>query len=175
MAKTLLQHLRDTNPGPNVWLRDKFQTSLCLVNGHHIVIRFDLASCGTEGYIFDVDKVALLYGHVILDADERERVKTLQEQQLDYEHVCGAIADTLNEKMQIVANGALGHIRTSFDILDALSLPDYRTAGQLIRQLAIDLDEYNPQAKKVWSLWITKVCGIIASGTLPGFDVDFLM
>ena len=174
MAKTLLQHLRDANPGPNVWLRDKFQTSLRLVNGHHIVVRFDLASCGTEGYMFDAGKVALLYGDLIL-GDNQDLLEDSLAISIRYEHTCGAIADTLNEKMQLVANGVLGHIRTSFDILDALSLPDYRTAGQLVNQLAIALDDYNPQGKKVWSPWIVKVCGIIASGTLPGFGVDSLM
>jgi hypothetical protein len=164
----MLPLLRETNPA-KIWLREKFQTSLSLVNEQHIVIRFDLASCGSLGFIFDTDKVMKFYGDVVL-AD-----KGIPMSYEEHTSICSAIADTLNDKMQLVANDVLGHIRMSFDVLDALSGNDDVIAYQTLGQLATDLMTYNPQATKLWSPWCNKVCDMIEARNEPGFDVEFLM
>jgi len=155
----MIQILRETNPA-KIWLREKFQISLRLVNGRLIVIRFDLASCGTtDGLIWDADKVWKHCGDSILADDPLITEKHLS--------IASTIADVLNEKMEVEAAEILGQIKMSFLILDALETQDYGTACLLINQLIERLKPYDPRAYEMWRRWIGNVFHIVRTAISP--------
>lgn len=160
----MLQQLRNTNPA-KVWLHERFQTSLRLASGQYILVRFDLGSCGPQGFRFDADEIVKRYDPGVLADKEADFG--------EYLSVAATIADTLNQKIQLEADSALGHIRLSFDILDALSCKDYITANLMTGCLAESLLYYNPRAKDVWGDWLQIVLDIAKpSGDKSGFGVD---
>lgn len=164
----MLQQLRDSNPA-KTWLYERFQTSLRLATGQHIVVRFDLGSCGPKGFRFDADEIVKRYDPGILVDKEADFG--------EYLNVAATIAATLNEKIQLEVDTVLAHIRTSFDVLDALSCKDRASANLLMTDLALSLLPYNPRAKEIWMDWLDKASHYAdtISGSEPGFGVDTLM
>ena len=150
----MIQLLRNTNPA-KIWLREKFETSLRLVNGRLIVLRFDLASCGTtDGLIWDADKVSAQFDLV------------------DDPSIASSIADTLNEKMELEAAEILQQIKMSFLILDALEAEDISMAARGLSDLCDRLESYKPRALKIWSQWIRNVMHVIKSANDPEYGLD---
>lgn len=163
----MLQQLRDSNPA-KTWLYERFQTSLRLANGQYIVVRFDLGSCGPKGFRFDAEEIVKRYNSGIL-VDKEANFG-------EYLNVAATIAATLNEKIQLEADIVLGHIKTSFDILDALSCKDYVVANLLGGEMALRLISYNPRAADVWGSWLQAVLDVTkSSGNKPGSGADTLM
>ena len=155
----MIQTLRDTNPA-GIWLREKFQISLRLVNGRLIVLRFDLASCGTtDGLIWDADKVTKHYGSFILADDLLVTEKHLS--------IASTIAEVLNEKMELEAEEILRQIKMSFTILDALEADDYVTACDLTTKLIDRLKPYDPRAYNIWRQWVGNVFHVVRTAISP--------
>ncbi len=160
----MISYLRDTNPA-GIWLREKFQISLRLVNGRLIVLRFDLPSCCiTDGFIWDADKVTKHFADSILVDD----VVTVEK----YLSTASVIADTLNEKMELEAEEILGQIKMSFLILDALETYDWLTASKKLSDLCDRLESYKPRAHEVWAQWIRNILHIIRSANKPEDGLD---
>lgn len=147
----MLQQLRDSNPAKK-WLYERFQTSLRLASGQHIVVRFDLGSCGPRGFRFDAEEIVKRYDSGILVDKEADYG--------EYLNVAATIAATLNERIQLEVDTVLGHIRMSFDILDALSCKNYSAANLLVADMALRLLSYNPRANDVWGDWLQAVLNI---------------
>lgn len=147
----MIQTLRETNPA-SIWLREKFQVSLRLLTGRLIVLRFDLASCGTtDGLIWDADKVAEHFG---------------------LGDTASVVADTLNEKMEIEAAEILRQIKMSFLVLDALEAYDLLTASKELSDLCGKLESYKPRALDIWGPWISKILHVIRSANEPELGLD---
>ena len=159
------QYLRDANPA-RIWLREQFQTSLRLVSGRLIVVRFDLASCGRKG-IWDADKIMTYFDPTFL-VDKEDDFG-------EYLAIASTVAHVLNEKMALEAEEILSHLKMSFLILDALQAEDYEEAYLLSGKLAVRLLPYDPRASNIWSDWIEKVFVHIKSASGPEYGVDSVM
>lgn len=144
----MIQYLTNTNPAGK-WLQGKFQTSLRLVNGQLIVLRFDVASCGTQGFKWTADKVIAKFDPTTLVDKETDYG--------EYLSMASTIADVLNQKMQLVANDVLEQVRMSLDVLGALSLGDRLSAYVLAVRLTNRLLIYSPESDRIWSAWIENV------------------
>ena len=149
----MIQTLRETNPA-KVWLREKFEVSLRLVQGQLIVVRFDLAS---NEFKWDTDKVIAHIGPTFL---------------AETTSIASTIAHVLNEKMEMEAMEILQQIKMSFLILDALSIRDYKTTCLLIDRLVNRLKPYDPRAYDVWRPWIGDVVDIVNAAMPPENDSD---
>lgn len=136
----MIQHILDTNPA-HIWLREQFEVSLELINGHLIVTRFGLDECAPGGFQWDTDKLREYCGMATLD-------------DIGGSSIVESIADVLNDKMHLEATEVLGHIKVSFVILDALRVQDYVTAYHMTIGLARRLLAYDPRASEVWADWI---------------------
>jgi hypothetical protein len=132
------------------------------------MVRFDLGSCGPKGFKFDADEIIRRYDPGILVDKETDFG--------EYLNVAATIAATLNERIQLEADSVLGHLKLSFDILDALSSQNNTATNLLVGELALRLLSYNPRAKDVWGDWLQTVLDIAKPpGNKPGSGVDTLM
>jgi hypothetical protein len=161
----MIQYLQHANPA-RIWLREQFQTSLRLVSGRLIVIRFDLASCGREG-IWDADKIMTYFDPTFLVDKEDDYG--------EYLSIASTVADVLNQRMELEAAEILAQIKISFSILDALRCQFYRTAYAETAHLAQRLLPYDPRASQIWSSWIDTVFEHIKSDNEPGYGLDTLI
>lgn len=161
----MIQHLQHANPA-RIWLRERFQTSLRLVSGRLIVIRFDLASCGREG-IWDADKVMTHFDPTFL-VDKEDDFG-------EYLSIASCIAAVLNQRMQLEADEILSHLKMSFSILDALQAEDYAAAYLLTGTLGMRLLPYEPRASAIWSGWVDRVFEHIKSASGPEFGLDVVI
>lgn len=162
----MMDYLTDTNPGM-VWLRQRFAVDLPTASGEHIVVRFDLKSCGDKGYRFDTDKVCAHFEHLIL-ADPTTQLG-------EYLSVAATIADVLNQKMDATKDEILEQIRTSYLILGALSDHNMSAAYLLTNRLGYSLLQYEPLASDIWTDWIGMVYEIIKADNEPGFGLDVVI
>lgn len=162
-----LQPLREWNPA-KLWLREQFQTSIRLVNGHLIVVRFDIVSASTfTGNVVDHNM-----GRYLLDDDMKDHVRKNPSGAEYYADICGAIADSLNDKMRMMRDTVLGHSKMTFKILDALSSGDNASAYALTLNLGAELLDFEPRASKVWGGWVDEILKIVKLGNGPGFNSD---
>ncbi len=133
----MLQNLKDTNPY-RVWLDERFQTNLDLVNGKQIVVRFEVNS---RPYIFDAETVIKEFGDGML-ADIK---------------IASTIAEVLNQKMDIVIDEVARQCMWARAVTNALSAKDYRDAAIFLEELIVSLLIFEPRATVVWAEWIDKV------------------
>jgi len=162
-----LKHLRDSNPS-KVWIQELFQTSLDLINGEHIIVRFDAVS--TDSFTADM-AASLIQGH-ILDDDMQKHIEKNPALSADCYEVWDAIADSLNAKMRMILGEVMEHAEISFKILDALSAKDYDSAYNHTLDLGVKLVDYEPRASTIWDDWVGKVLHVIKTGNEPGSGVD---
>lgn len=161
-----MDYLIDTNPGM-VWLRQRFSVHLPTAGGDHIVVRFDLKSCGDNGYRFDTDKVHAHFEHLIL-ADPFISFR-------EYLSVAATIADVLNQRMDNTKEEVLEQVRMSYLILGALASHNMSAAYLLTNRLGYSLLTYDPLASEVWSDWVGMVYEAIKANNDMGFDLDVVM
>ena len=162
----MMDYLADTNPSL-VWLRQRFAIHLPTASGEHIVVRFDLKSCGDEGFKFDTDKVCAHFEHMIL-ADPTTQLG-------EYLSVAATIADVLNQMMDRVKEEVLWQFRMSYLILDALASHNMSATYLLTNRLGYSLLAYDPLASQVWSDWVGMVYETIKADNEPGFGLDVVI
>ncbi len=145
------QRLYDSNPA-KIWLRERFEISMELANGHHIVTRFHLDECAPGGFQWGADKLSAFMDPGILP----------------YVGNLHVIADVLNERMHSEATKILGHVQMSFSILDALHTQDYQPAYQVAIHLTHRLLPYDPRSSDIWANWIKETIDTL----IPLIDQD---
>lgn len=162
----MLKHLEDTNPS-RIWLREKFQTSLRLVSGDTIVIRFHLTECIPGGFRWDAEKVVAHFDPSILADKETEYG--------EYLSIVATIAGVLNEKMMLEAEEVMSQVKMSFAILDALKVSDRDGAYLLTASLGVKLLAYDPRASTVWSNWLEFIFRYLGSDNMPEYGLDVVV
>lgn len=162
----MLEFLQDTNPA-TIWLRERFSTSLRLVGGKLIVVRFYLYECAPDGFKWDADKV--------ITHCTPEFLVDIEDNFGEYLSLASTVADVLNERMQLQTDVILAQVKMSFAILDALSADDYKDAHMLTGELGKSLLLYDPRASDVWSGWFELVFQTIDSHNKPGFGPDVVI
>lgn len=129
-----LQDIGRTCPA-KAWAQHRFAVDLPLVNGQHIVVRFDIPMHDEEDFKFSPDIVAERFGPLI------------GESALD-DDVLSAIADTLNMKMNLTYKTVALHLKLVAEVLVAIKDERYLLAFLMLRSLASQLMAY------VGELWV---------------------
>jgi hypothetical protein len=142
-------NLRDTNPA-QIWLAERFAVNLPLVNGNHILVRFDLNSSGANGYRFNEQNVERSFGQLILG--DRTDIDIEM-----YLSTCDSIAWRLNSEIDEVAIDCIGHARQSLYLLDALENGDRLAAKALGIRLGESLLRYGTHADRIWGNWLESI------------------
>lgn len=155
----MLKELKKLNPAL-LWVRQTFCVDLELVNGHHIYVRFDLPSCGTNGHAFDVSFILTHYSDVILDDRGDMGIDKVKE-------IARAIADALNLKKEVKATEVYRQANLSMDVQWALSMGDKYKALSHLDELLNSLISYRSDlARELWDGWLDlalKMCKISSS------------
>lgn len=158
-----MENLEKTNPA-QTWLKVRLSAAFQLGNGHTIVVRFDVASAvGAKRIPFTRDTVWENWSRAMLGSDEDAPAWAVKVG----EAAQGAdkLAQMINENLGNQAEAIIEHCTISFSVLDALKEKRFRSARDLLVQLASNLQSYEPQATDVgWGEWVVNCTDYLKNG-----------